>query len=440
VAAHERRVNRTVYKLLKGYLLRSVWLYAFLGLAQFLLTGVYWLRGWGRAPIAGMALGLWGAIAALNANSLVWRSLPLKSRDASVFRWWAMVGAPGLYLTFLTGLIWVSQRSSGFPTPAPDVVLEGLFANWAVLGAVAVLFTSPLFYAVGAPSAKAVATATFATVLLCYGVPVGSGARPYSIGFITVGLVLLIISAARGYSGRHWRWPDIAGRSSAPAKRPRAAPSAYRYGMWTVLLPLFQRTAIVAVLTTVLVTVLRFVFPFPRAGAALFWIFFIGISTAGFQLTLQYRSALQPLRCLPLSTEQLAVRLLILGALPGIATLGLTFLINRALLAVDIDFGAFATIALFIIGLQALPLRHPNARIQATFLGRWSPLFLRIFWTAYIALMAANFTGAFAAFWWFRWGLIAGGAALCFSGYFILVYHLRVGMRPSSNENLFSAG
>ena len=45
-------MNRTVYKLLKGYLFRSVWLYALLGLAQFGLTGVYWLRGWGRMPIA----------------------------------------------------------------------------------------------------------------------------------------------------------------------------------------------------------------------------------------------------------------------------------------------------------------------------------------------------------------------------------------------------
>ena len=104
-------MNRTVYKLLKGYLFRSVWLYAFLGLAQFGLTGVYWLRGWGRMPIAGAALGIWGANAALNAKSLVWRSLPLNSQDSSVFRWWAMAGAPGLYLTLLTGILWLSSAS-----------------------------------------------------------------------------------------------------------------------------------------------------------------------------------------------------------------------------------------------------------------------------------------------------------------------------------------
>src|SRR4029077_1140948 len=146
VAADERGMNRTVYKLLKGYLRRSVWVYAALGVAQFLLTEDFWLRGYGRMPIACMALGLWGAVAALNANSLVWRSLPILAKDASVFRWWAVAGAPGFHMTLLTGVAWVSQRSSGLPTPTPEVILEGIFAIWAVMGGVAVWLRSPLFY------------------------------------------------------------------------------------------------------------------------------------------------------------------------------------------------------------------------------------------------------------------------------------------------------
>ena len=39
-----------------------------------------------------------------------------------------------------------------------------------------------------------------------------------------------------------------------------------------------------------------------------------------------------------------------------------------------------------------------------------------------------------------RWPLVAAGVGLCGSGYFILVYQLRAGIRPSSNEKLFSAG
>jgi hypothetical protein len=438
VATAERRVNRTVYKLLKGYLFRSVWLYAFLGLAQFSLTGVYWLRGWGRMPIAAAALGLWGAAAALNANSLVWRSLPLRSRDASLLRWWAMAGAPGFYVTLLTGLIWASQRSSGFPTATPGVIWEGIFANWAVVGFVAVLCRAPALYR-RALRARTIATVTCATILLCYGVPVGLAARPYSLVFIAVGMGLLVISMAQAHSGAHWRWPDVTGRSSAPVETLRAVPMAYRYGIWTVVLPLLRRTAMVAVIATALLAVLHWVFP--RAGAALFWVYFVGISTAGFLLTFQFRSALPPLRCLPLSTKQLAGLLLVFGALPGVATLGLTFLINRALLNADMDFSTVVATALIIIASQALPLRQENARLQTT-VGRWFPLIQRISLPVYMGVMAATFTysGAFQVLWWFRWGLIAAGVGLCLSGYFILVYQLRAGVRSSNNEKIFSAG
>jgi hypothetical protein len=431
-------MNRTVCKLLMGYLLRSVWLYAFLGLAQFCLTGVYWLRAWGRMPTAAAALGAWGAAAALNANSLVWRSLPLNSRDASVFRWCALAGAPGIYVTLLTCIVWASHRSSGFPTPAPDVIFEGILATWAVLGFVAVLFRSPAFYVARAPTAKIVATLTCASLLLCYGVPVGSPARPYSIGFIAFGVILLVISAAQAHGGRHWRWPNMASRSSAPAKKWSAAASAHRYGIWTVLLPLLQRTAVVSVIATALVVALHF--RYPRASAALFWVYFIGISSTGFLLTFHIRSALQPLRCLPLSTKQLAGLLQVLGALPGVATFGLTFLVNKVFLAVDMDLSAFATFALIIIASQALPLGQQTARVQAGFLGRWFPLVQRIFLPVYIGVMGATYSRAFAALWWFRWGLIAAGVGICLAGYVALVYQLRAGIRPSSNDKLFSAG
>ena len=427
-------MNRTIYILLRGYLRRSIWLYAVLGLSQFLLTGDFWLRDYGRMPIAAMALGLWGTVAALNTNSLVWRSLPIRAKDASVFRWWATAGAPGVYLTLLTGVAWASNRSSGFATPAPDVILEGIFAIWAVLGVVAVLSRSPRFYR-RALRAKTIASLTCATILLGYGVPVGAAARPYSIVFILAGMVLLGISAAQAHSGKYWRWPDIASHSSPSSKKPGTAP-AHPYGIWTVLLPLLQRTAIVALIGTALIVLLHFVFP--RAGAALLWLYFIGISTAGFLLTFQFRAALQPLRCLPLTTTQLAGLLLVFGALPGIATLGLTFLVNRALLNANLDYGAVVTFAIIIIASQALPLGQQDRRVRGAFLTRWFPLFQRTFLPAYMGVMSVSYGRAFAALWWFRWGLIAAGVGLCFSGYFILVGQLRAGVRPSSNETAFS--
>ena len=430
-------MNRIVFRLLQGYLRRSVWVYAIVGVLQFTLTGLYWLRGWGRAPIAAVELGLWGAATALNANSLVWRSLPIAAKDASLLRWWAMAGAPGIYLTLMTGIVWASHRSSGFPIPAPDVIWEGILANLAVLGMAAVLFRSPRFYLVRGSAVKATATVTFAVALQCYGLPVGSAARPYSSVYIAVGTIFLIVAAIQAFRGKHWRWPDIAMARTARANRPIAL-SAPPYGVWTVLLPLLRRTAVTAAIATALVVVLHFLIP--RASAALLWAYFLVISSAGFLLTFQFRSGLQPLRCLPLSTKQLAGLLLVFGALPGVATLGLTFLINLALLKVNMDFSGAVTFAVIIIALQALPLPQPQqARVQARHLGRWFPLAQRIFWVGYVGVMAASYSVAFAALWWLRWGLVAAGLGLCVSGYFMLVHQLRAGIRPSSNDTVFSA-
>jgi len=319
-------VNRTVYNLLKGYLLRSVWLYTFIGLLQFLMTGIYWLRGYDRVPATGVILGIWGAVAALNHRSLIWRSLPLTSQDASVFRWWATAGAPGIFISLLTCIAWASQRSSGFPTPATSIIFEGILAMWALLGVVAALSRRAQWLA-KFRSAKnmairiIVAVSCFAA-LPAYGVPVGPAVRPYSIVFIGVGIILLFVSAARARGGMDWHWQNLASQDSRSARNRGILWRTARYGPSAILIPLAQRTAIFAIVATVIIVSLQRIFP--QARMALVWIYFTGISTAGFLLTFQVRRAIQPLRCLPLSANQLAGLLLLFGALPGLATLGLT--------------------------------------------------------------------------------------------------------------------
>jgi hypothetical protein len=430
-------MNPTVYGLLKGYLARSVWLYAFLGVLQFMMTGFYWAEAYDRVPAAGVLLGIWGAVAALNTHSLVWRSLPLTSRDAGMFRWWAMAGAPGIFLTLLTLIAWASQRSSRFPTPGAAAILDGLLATWAVLGVLAVLSRALQRPAPRLRVAKIAAVAG-GTLLLVYGLPVGSAARPYSIVFGCAGLTLLFVSAVRAHRGLDWRWPDLADGGARSARKRSALWRTQRYGMSAILIPLAQRTAIFAVVATVIIVWLQRVFP--RASIALFWVYFIGLSTAGFLETYQVRRAFQPLRCLPLSAKQLAVWLQLFGALPGLATLGLTLLINRAVLNAGLDVGLVATFALVIIASQALPLWPMTLPHRNKFFAYWFPLFQRILVPVYMGLMAASWSEAFGRFTWMRWPLQAAGVALCVIGYFVLVYQLRAGIRPSSNENVFSPG
>jgi hypothetical protein len=427
-------MNAIVYRLLKGYLKRSAWLYAFFGVLQFLMLGAFWAAKYDRVPVPGVLLGLWGAIAAVKNHCLAWRSLPLRARDASLFRWWAIAGVPGIYLVLLALLSRASQRSSGFPTPADATILEGILAAWSLLGILAGLARAADWSSKKSRTAKIIGAAAGAA-LLVYGVPVGSIVRPYSLVFIGAGLIVLFASAARARRGMDWRWPHPADRAPRSSHQ-QVSWLKHRFGPSAILIPFAQRTTIFAGVATLIIVSLQYLFP--RASIWLFWVYFIGLSTAGFLLTYRVRMSFQPLRCLPLSAKQLAGSLQLFGALPGLATLGLTLLINRIVLNAGLDIGLVATFALVIIATQSFPLMQMNMRNQNRFLQYWMPVYQRIFWPVYLGLMAASYHDAFGRFTWMRWPLQAGGVALCIIGYFILVQQLRAGIRPSSNENAFS--
>jgi hypothetical protein len=428
-------MNRVVYRLLKRYLMRSAWLYAFFGVLQFLMLGAFWAAKYDRVPIPGVLLGIWGAIAAVNNQSLAWRSLPLRARDASLFRWWAIAGVPGIYVVLLTLISWASQHSSGFPTPDDGTVFEGILAIWSVLGILAGLSRAADWCSKKSHTAKIVGAVVIAA-LLVYGVPVGSTVRPYSKVFIGAGLILLFASAARARGGMDWHWPHLAGLAPQSSHQQASSWLKHRFGLSAILIPLAQRTAIFASIATLIFVSLQHLFP--RASVWLFWVYFIGLSTAGFLLTYRVRMAFQPLRCLPLSAKQLAGLLQLFGALPGLATLGLTLLISRFVLNAGLDIGLVATFALVIIATQIFPLLQMNAPNRNRFLQHWMPVYQRIFWPVYLGLMAASYNDAYGRFTWIRWPLQAAGVVLCIVGHFVLVQQLRAGIRPSSNENAFS--
>jgi hypothetical protein len=440
VAANERGVTSIAYRLLRGYLLRSVWLYALLGTAQYLLTGWYWVHGITRVTMPLALLGMWGVAAALNAYSLVWRSLPLGARDASVFRWWAMAGAPGIFFTVIELISWAAQPNlAGVPQATWYLLLESLLVGWASIGLIAALpaLGGRVRNRFSGHTAIALATAYF--LWLVYGLPTYAAAPAISTAFTAVGLGSLVYSAARAAHGKLWRWPDVSIRSAKTQRRPAMWMGIPRFGVNAILMPLLKRTAGFALLATAGIVFLYRVLP--GAGAWIFWGYFIAISSTGFLLTYPIRSALQTLRVLPLSTRQLAGMLQLYGALPGFATLALTLLVNLTLLHVKFDPLEFATFALIIIGSQVLPIAPAasHSRARGIFFRKWMPLIQRIYFPLYMGVIVLNNSGAFSRWWWFKWPLIGAGLVLCFVGYFTLVHQLRSGMRPSSNETVFSA-
>lgn len=128
----------------------------------------------------------------------------------------------------------------------------------------------------------------------------------------------------------------------------------------------------------------------------------------------------------------------LIGALPGFATLGLTLLINRAVLNAGLNIGQVATFTLVIIASQVFPVSQTTMPHRSKFLEYWMPLFQRILVPIYLGVMAGSMTEVYGRFTWVRWLFQAGGVVLCIVGYFVLVQQLRAGTRPSSNDNVFS--
>ncbi|HEY2782585.1 MAG TPA: hypothetical protein VGI90_17520 [Steroidobacteraceae bacterium] len=427
-------MTAVAYRLLRGYLVRSAWLYLPFSLVHLALTLLYAVRGISRVTVPGALLALLG-LAALNGQSLVWRSVPLRARDASVFRWWAIAGVPGLFVTACDAMAWASQLTPArLPPAAVYSLLESILVGWAAVGVIAAL--AAIREKIDLGFRAGIAMGFLLIIALVYGVPKYSASPGVSIAFMVIGLSSLVFSGIEAARGQLWRWPEPV-KPKSPGRRRMLSMPRPRFGISVIALPLLLRTGLVALVATGGFVFLHRVF----SGAAdwLLWAYFISVSTIGFTLTYQIRSAIRTLRALPLSSAQLAGMLLFFGALPGIVTLGMTLLLNRIWLHVTLlDPVEFSTFALIIIASQALPLPARPAPPVGVLFGKWIPLFQRIALPAYLGFVVLHEAGAFAAFWWFKWPLIAAGIGLCIVCFYSSVRHVRSGVRPLSNDEVFS--
>ena len=464
----------TAYRLLKYHVVRNLWVYALFGLLQYIASGTYWAYSYERIPLEGALLGMVGTGGVLNIRSQVWRSLPLTQRDAAIFRWWASAGIPGIFLTLVILLACMSQLTSRLPAPHMGIVLQGLLGTWAALGVIVAL--PPGWPWMGGrwrvkkilASLVSCAALLVYAALLAYGLPIGPATLPYTIAFVCIGLSLLLYSALQAYRGTVL--PDArstagagstAGAApsgamaaataypgselSAVRQRVRAAFAIRCYGAYAILLPLLQRTMVFALVAASAAVLLHLIFP--TATKQLIASYFTIIPICGNLLTRRYRAAVQVLRCLPLSTRQLAALLQILGALPGIASVGLMLFVNRVFLHLGIDVVTvlLAVLAIFCAqtvleqaqvnredlaaqrGALPLPLLHWVTVLQGTVL--WP------FWFSMLGVFCAS---SFP-FGWARWLFEAAGLTICITGHFKLVRYLRLGIRPSRPQYLLAS-
>jgi hypothetical protein len=219
VAADERSVNATVYRLLKGFLARSVWLYAICGVAAYMMSGAFWALRIQRIPLVGIWLGLWGSIAAFNSQNLVWRSLPIALPNIALYRWWTAVAAPGCFLTALIVLSWGVQLSARLPAPDGLQVLLDVLVNWAALALVAASWDGircSTHQSKVAAVAKTLLLVAIGAMSTGYGLPIEADSLAGVGASMGAGLVLLVLGALRAQrtADKHWVFAASGGHFS----------------------------------------------------------------------------------------------------------------------------------------------------------------------------------------------------------------------------------
>jgi hypothetical protein len=450
-------MNGTVRRLLKGYLARSTWVYAVAGVLAYMVSSASWALKFGRLPLAAALLGVWGSAVAFYTRSLVWRSLPIDIADIAVYRWWAAVGVPGSFLTLITLLSWGAQLSARLPVPAVHQVLIDVLANWAALGLVGALLDAircPSTRSKVLAAAKPIALTVLAAMFTVFGLTRMGGSVWIFYVLVGAGLQLLLLGAlhARG-ADRRWAYASSANRFRGIWNvRSETAPA--HYGFKALWLPALRHTLILTVTATLGLAAVHELITsrgFPNAGFISLLVVLAGMSSASHLLTYRLRTAVQPLRCLPMGVNCLAGLLQILGVLPGFAAAMLTMLTVRWVLRIDIDIWAGTSFALMVFGSlaavnQSQIWKERNLQSGGRFVRKWLHVIQALLVPGWFALTFAN---VFISGLWsspspygaaMRWIWLPLCSVLFAAGHYGMVRHLRAGIRPSANQNAFSSG
>jgi hypothetical protein len=454
VAADERSVNGTVYRLLKRFLARSVGLYAILGLAAYMMSGGFWALRIDRIPLVGMWLGLWGGIAAFNARSVVWRSLPIAISDIAQYRWWATVGAPGCFITVITLLSWGVQLSARLPAPSGSDVLQSVVVNWSILALVAACWDEiryPIGQSKGAAAAKTLLLVALCVLLTCYGLPKKADTLAPVWAFVSVGLMLLMLGVlrARRATDKRWVYASSSGRFTLPWSL-HSATTPRLYGLKVLFIPALRYAVVLAALAILgLVTANKLASNrYPHAATIFLFVVLAIHSMLSYVSTDRLRTATQPLRCLPLSVHRLAAMLQIMSVLPGLVAALLTLLTARLVLHLSFNLLVASGFTLTLFG--SLGIVNQSQRWQAQlersqyrgpFVRRWLPLIQSLLVPGWFGFMAAILTNA--GFWssprpFIGWVCLGMGIFFFALGHYALVRHLRAGIRPSASQTAFS--
>ena len=284
-------------------------------------------------------------------------TLPLARRDIARARWWAAIGAPGLFLTALSVAALIVFAALGWKLRPSWQVGLWLLSGWAILGLFAQARSWLRVRPGGALTARRclVAAAFISLAMLAFFLAGAEGyGRVLAIAATTAGLVVDAYLYWRAERLLFWQ-VGRARSATSIGKAPSKAPLASSHAGWGALIGQWaQRLALFGVFIAFCLGLFAL---FDRAQGGGFFAFllmsFLGLMVVlSCVLSAPWLSAARTFRALPLSTDRLAATFLLLTTAPAWAVLLVIF--GVSILFPEAMARAFAPFGLLSVALASL--------------------------------------------------------------------------------------
>ena len=417
-------MSREIFRLLLDYLRRTLGVWPFLVFVLLMQMSIIWVLGNKHVPVAGAVIAALAFCSTWNSPHLVMRTLPIKTRELALLRWWENIGLPMPFIVLALVLSWFANDGSRFPTPPFLSLWIPVSASFAALAILSVL---PLPFVSSGRSNTPVALVYTALALGgIYGVPPGWLPAPLPAALLVGGLLLALISFGLARSGRvlqmpaparlYERWRSRDGKPSGARTRLRGWPVLVAQWVGNVFLLAFA--------SVVLISIVR-----PHAGVlrdVLPWLFVSVTGAAGSLLGRSWLRGVGALRCLPIRSDALALILCAVLAAPmavaGVAATVVNAIVPEWGLAIPLYMvPVFAMAPVAGISMMRVQSNHPVPRA----IQEWLPTMQLVGWP----LWAGSFMSVLAR-WYPAWfAIAAAGATVLFAtvAYFVVFTRIRSG-------------
>ena len=420
------RVNPVLRRLVADYARRTFGVWALLFMVQVLQTSALWALRTDRMPILGAVIGAMAFFATSNSPVSVMRTLPIERRDVALFRWFACIVLPAVFICIGIVAAWLSNKSWAFEPPASQMWVPA-FASIAMLGVLSVLplptlspgrSNAPVFIAVWVVLA----------LLALGGFPIESLPEVVPPALGVGGVILVAVSLGRARSGKTtqlqiavglvWKQRTQLDSSMADDREP--------FRGWLVLVnQLLRATVVLAFASIVVITLVRHFFPLMTVALPMLYASIVGV--AGAVIARRWLHVMRTLQCLPIRDASLALAACLALTAPAFIACLAAAAVNWVVPAWGIPLPVYMIPVFVLIPALMLPWQPvETGHAIASSVQQWAPLFQIAVWPLWTGSLMSIALKKLAPM---EIDVMAAGLTVAFASlaYFLMLYRVRSG-------------